>query len=154
MAKLLKTSQRNTVGRKEYTYTANIGLIKSNTSVTSSIQIKVDTNFIWRKSVASAFIAIDTPNFGTDSLRGLHFPALFVLMTENITEQKMSDIATPMMCCFGTGQQPFILTNPKVLEGNSVLSLQVSNRYAAEAVFVHLSFIGISVPISEWGAGQ
>ena len=131
-----------------YSYTANFGVIVKSTSKTNSIQIKMDTDFVWYKAVASCYISDSSPSLIQDSVQGLHYAGLYLLITENLTEAKLSNIATPLMCSFGTSQQPFILPQPKILLGNSVLSLQVSNRYTGEDIFVDLTFIGVSIPVT------
>jgi len=135
----------NKILSEPFTYTARFTNLLRSSSQTSAIQIHSDTDFEISKLVANC-CSDDTAvvaNVYIDVFAGLHFPALSVLMTENTTEARLSDVATPLVNVFGTAQQPFILKQPKTLKANSVLSIQLSNLYTAQDIdIVELCFIG------------
>lgn len=135
----------NKILSEPFTYTANFYDLLRSTSQTGAIQINSDSDFEIHKLVASV-MSDDTvigPVFYTDIGMGVHWPGLYVLMTENTTEAKMSDIATPLVNVFGTAQEPFILKQPKTLRANTVLSIQLSNLYTGQDIDdVELCFIG------------
>lgn len=135
----------NQVLSEPFTYTARFTDLLRSSSQTSAIQIHSDTDFEIHKMVANCCSDNTTiaANVTTDIFAGVHFPALYVLMTENTAEARLSDVATPLVNVFGTAQQPFILKQPKTLKANSVLSIQLSNLYTAQDIdIVELCFIG------------
>lgn len=128
-----------------FTYSVSFTDLLRSSSQTGAIQIHSDTDFEVSKMVANVMSdnTATTPVGYSDIAMGLHFPALYVLMTENTTEARLSDIATPLVNVFGTGMQPFILKQPKTLRANSVLSIQLSNLYTGQDIDnVELCFIG------------
>ena len=136
---------QNKILSEPFTYTANFYDLLRSTSQTGAIQIHSDSDFEIHKlsaNVMSDSAAINSV-FYTDIGRGVHAPGLYVLMTENTIEARLSDIATPLVNVFGTAAEPFILKQPKTIRANSVLSIQLSNLYTGQDFdSVELCFIG------------
>ena len=142
----MKNQQR--ILTEAFTYSVRFSNLTSASSQTSAIQIHSDTDFEVFKLAANCFINLNAPNTFTEIAMGVHYAGLSVLMTENVNEARMSDVATPLCNVFGTGQQPFILPNPKILLANTVLSIQLSNLYAAQTIAgVELMFIGRKISV-------
>ena len=128
---------------RDFSYTVPFVDLLAGTSQTESLQIYSTHDFEVFMLTSNAYVEPDGPSLLTDSLSGQHYVGIFVLLTENATGEDVSDIPVPLPSMFGTGQQPFILPNTKILEANSVLSIQVSNRYSAQDFAkVELTFTG------------
>lgn len=70
------------------------------------------------------------------------YPNATVLLTDSGSNRQLMDVATPVTSIFGNGQFPFVLPEPKLMQANSQLIVQVFNNDAAAAINLRLSFIG------------
>ncbi|MCS6948000.1 MAG: hypothetical protein NZM12_10330 [Steroidobacteraceae bacterium] len=69
-------------------------------------------------------------------------PNATVMITDTGSNRPFMDVATPVASIFGTGQFPFILPEPKLMQANSQLIVQVFNHDAAQGINLRLSFHG------------
>lgn len=69
-------------------------------------------------------------------------PNAIVLLTDTGSSRTLMDVATPIPNIFGTGQFPYILPVPKLMQANSQLQVQVTNIDAAAGYNIRLSFNG------------
>jgi len=126
-----------------FTYSLSFSNLLSSTSQDGSLQFDSDADFELYKMSASMVSVTDTPATNLDILDGVRHNSLLCQLLENNTEQKLSNAPVPMNCLFGTGQEPFILSNPKVFGANTTLSVRMINQYTAQDfAVIRLSFIG------------
>jgi hypothetical protein len=72
-------------------------------------------------------------------------PNAIVLMTDTGSSRTLMDVATPIVNIFGTGQFPYILPVPKLMQANSQLQVQVTNIDVAAGYNIRLSFNGFKL---------
>jgi len=72
-------------------------------------------------------------------------PNATVLLTDTGSNRTMMDVAVTISSIFGNGQFPFILPEPKLMQANSQLQVQVTNFDAAAGINIQLSFIGYKI---------
>lgn len=77
----------------------------------------------------------------TDSSRVI--PLVNVLLTDTGTGEAFSDVAVPIPCLFGTGEQPFVWPQQKVIAANSQITATPLNRTAGTTYNIILCFHGV-----------
>lgn len=69
-------------------------------------------------------------------------PNIIVLMTDTGSNRQLMDQAVPVSTIFGSGEFPYVLPEPKLMQANSQLSVQATNRDAAVGYNLYLAFNG------------
>lgn len=69
-------------------------------------------------------------------------PDVVVLLTDTGTGRTLMDQAAPVDAIFGSGQFPYILPEPKLMQANSQLAVQATNRDAAAGFNLYFCFNG------------
>lgn len=72
-------------------------------------------------------------------------PNASVILQDTGSGMQMMDQAVPIPAIFGTGQEPFMLPQPKFLAAKTTLQVLVSNYDAAAGYNIRLSFNGVKL---------
>lgn len=72
-------------------------------------------------------------------------PNIIVLLTDTGSNRTLMDTAVPVPTIFGTGQFPYVLPEPKLMQANSQLQVQATNRDAAVGFNLYLCFNGFKL---------
>lgn len=115
---------------------ANNGLANAATA-TVNVNIDASAPFI---IVSQSFYA-NTAN-ATLTVATQVIPNVIVLLTDTGSNRQLMDVAVPIWNIFGNGQFPFVLPEPKLMQANSQLQVTVTNREAAIAFNLYLTFSG------------
>ena len=101
------------------------------------INIEADSDFILQKLAYYADIAAAT---FTDSTRII--PSVTLQIIDTGSGRQLMQNPIPIPSFFGTGQLPFILSNPRLFMRNSTIQVAFTNFDAAAAFNIQLAFIG------------
>ena len=126
------------IGRDYYIYSATASLDAGGTGF-DNIQIEADSDFIWQKATYTALAKAD-PEAVTESSRII--PAATVLLTDTGSGRQLSDEAQNIPGMFGTGELPFILPTPRLMQARTTLQVAFSNLDQNTGVDIRLMFIG------------
>lgn len=121
-----------------YVYETDFAAIAAGATVTNTINIQADADFVVQKLTYFADLAAAAQ---TDS--GRVIPLVSVLITDTGSGRQLMSSAVPVPNIFGTGEIPYILTQPKIFAARSNIQIQVSNFSAATAYNLKLSLIGV-----------
>lgn len=69
-------------------------------------------------------------------------PNVTVLITDTGSNRQLMDVAVTVSAIFGTGQFPYVLPEPKLMQANSQLQVQATNYDAAAGYNLRLYFNG------------
>lgn len=122
-----------------YTAGANSNLAAGATA-TVNVQIDAGAPFL---IVSQSFFA-NTAN-GAITVSTMPAPNVVVLITDTGSTRTLMDTAIPIPAIFGTGQFPYVLPEPKLMQANSQLSVQATNRDAAAGYNFYLCFNGFKL---------
>lgn len=127
------------VARDYYTYEEDFAQadLTAGTTLTGSIAIQADSDFIWQKGCYFADIsgAIQTMNTRV-------IPLVTVQLIDTGSGRNLFEAAAPIPSSFGIGELPFVLPIPRLFFARSVIQVQVNNFSNAQAYGLRLSFIG------------
>jgi len=104
------------------------------------INIEADSDFMLQKLTYQADIAAAA---FTDSTRVI--PNVTVQIIDSGSGRQLMQEPIPIPSIFGTGELPFILTNPRKFMRNSTIQVAYANFDAAVAYNVRLAFIGYKI---------
>lgn len=121
-----------------YIYETDFAALAAGSTVTNTINIQADADFVVQKLTFFADIAAAAQ---TDS--GRVIPLCSVLITDTGSGRQLMSSAVPIPSMFGTGEIPYILSQPKIFSARSNIQIQVANFSAATAYNLKLSFIGV-----------
>lgn len=102
-----------------------------------NVQISADAPFLWVSSTYDANTANAARASGTFVV-----PNVRVLLTETGTSRQFMDVPISVPAIFGTGQFPYILPEPRLLQANSQIQVQATNNDAAAGYNLSLYFNG------------
>lgn len=71
------------------------------------------------------------------------FPLVNILITPSDTSALFMQAAVPLTHMFGIGENPFVMPAPRIIPARSAISIQLTNRDAAQTYNIFLSLIGI-----------
>lgn len=120
-----------------YNYSIAFLALAANTTITGSISIEADADFIVRKTAYQADVVGLAQTSST-----IVIPLVTFQITDTATARNLSNIQIPVTSYFGTGERPFILPMPRKYRANSVISFTVSNISAATVYNLRLTLIG------------
>lgn len=123
--------------RDFFVYEARATAIAVGANVTDTIQIQADADFIWQKAT---YQADDGGASQTDSNRLI--PNVLVQITDTGSNRKLFFNPVPIPSVFGTGELPFILTNPRLFMKTSTIQIDFTSFEAVATPTVRLAFIG------------
>jgi hypothetical protein len=108
-------------------------------AATATVNVQID---------AGAPFLIMTQSYDANSLNAARatatqvVPNAIVLLTDTGSNRTLMDVATPITNIFGTGQFPYVLPEPKLMQANSQLQCQITNIDVAAGYNIRLSFNG------------
>lgn len=123
-----------------FSYNANFSSVAAGASPIQTLTIQSDSDFeIQKLSYGLIYDLTAAP----DPLTLLAIPAVNVLITDAGTSQPWMDQPVPVYSLFGSGQLPFIMSNPKIINRKQQLTIQVFNQFTGTNIdLIALSFIG------------
>lgn len=121
-----------------FTYNVQFNTIGATTTSTASVSIQNDADFVWTQGCVTV-----TDAAGTSFTNALNIPIL-ALISDSAAGRQLSDSQTHVSNQFGTAQNPFVLSFPKIFRAGGQMSLQLQNL-AAGALRVFVSFHGFKV---------
>jgi len=135
---LLPNPQAANLKSEFFTYSTLFTSIANGVTQTQSVNIQADSFFTiqklaWMADLAGAAVTAST----------VVVPLVKVLITDTGSGRQLMDQAIPLSTIFGTGQLPFILPTPRIIQPSSTLQVQVTN-YSAATTYTNLmlAFIG------------
>lgn len=126
--------------RDFYSYSAVFTALAAGAAATYQIPIQADSDFVVQKQNYFAEVA-----HAGQTANSRVIPLISVLITDTGSGRQIMDKALPLTTFFGTGENPFILPQPKVFKANTILQITASNFDAAQAYNLTLVFIGIKL---------
>ena len=131
---------RPTTIEEFFTYEINFSALTSGSTQNGNVTIEASSDFRWIKGTYFADIAAAAQ---TASSRVI--PLVTVLITDSGSGQQLSNIATPIVNLFGTGEIPFILPVSRIFSARSNVQVTVTNFDAAVSYNLRLSLIGAKI---------
>jgi len=132
------------VRRDFYVYGSSAGStvtpLAAGASSSDIINIEADSDFILQKLSYEADIAGAA---FTDSSRPI--PNVNVQLIDSGSGRQLMQNPLPIPSIFGTGELPFILSNPRFFAKNSTIQVAYTNFDAAIGYSIRLSFIGYKI---------
>lgn len=122
-----------------FTYNVQFNTLAANTTAAQSISIQNDADFVWTQGSV-----VVTNAAGTTFTSALNVPILS-LISDSAAGRNLSDSSTHVSNYFGTAQQPFILSFPKIFRAGGQVSVQLQNLDAANAFRVFIALHGFKV---------
>jgi len=126
--------------RDVYTYTTGRVAVAAGVSVTTNIAIQADADFEIHKLTMFADIAGAAQ---TDSTRVL--PNASILIRDTGSGRQLMNVAVALASLFGTGEEPFIMTVPKIIKARSNLEVTITSFEAANTNNISVNFIGAKI---------
>lgn len=136
---LLRSKQ---VIKKPFTYSTTFSnaTLTAGATVTNNIAIQSDAPFLIQAQTYTADVAAAGQTAATAT-----YPLCNVLLTNTGAGMQLMNQAVPVTQLFGNGQFPFVLPEPLLLDARANLQVQVTNRDAAQAYNLNLSFVGVKL---------
>lgn len=134
---LLREFERKDRRRDFFVYEAGVTAIAAGGTVTDTIQIQSDADFIWQKAT---YFADNAAAQQTDSSRVI--PNCLIQITDAGSNRQLFFNPVPIPNVFGTGVLPFILPNPRLFLKSSTIQIDFTSFDAAATPDIRLSFIG------------
>jgi len=127
--------------RDPFSYVINFATIAAGVNATDTVDIQADSDFLIQ---AQNYMVDIAGALQTDSTRVV--PMANVLLTDTGSGRQLMSTDQPMSSIFGTGMEPYVLPQPKLLAARSSLSVKVSNVSASTTYTnFYLSFIGVKL---------
>lgn len=117
--------------------TAGANNIAAGATVTINVQIDAGAPFL----IVNQSYDANTANAARTAANQV-VPNAIVLITDTGSNRTLMDVATPIPAIFGSGQFPFILAEPKLMQANSQLQCAITNIDAAAGYNIRLCFNG------------
>lgn len=121
-----------------FTYNVQFNTLGASTTSTQSVSIQNDADFVWTQG---SMVVTDAA--GTTFTSALNVPIL-ALISDSAAGRQLSDSQVHTSNYFGTAQQPFILSFPKIFRAGGQMSVQLQNL-SAGALRVFIAFHGFKV---------
>jgi hypothetical protein len=143
VAALLDLRKQSAIVKYPFTYTAVFNTaggannIAAGAAVTVNVQIDAGAPFL----IVSQTYYANTANAAANRQTTV-VPDCVVLLTDTGSNRQLMDVAAPIDAIFGNGQFPYILPEPKLMQANSQLACQITNRDAAAGFNIYLCFNG------------
>lgn len=133
--------QNNKYMEDFYVYNAVFGSLAAAAVATANINIQADADFKIQKVTVFSELAGAAQ---TDSTRVI--PLLTVQLTDTGSGRQLMDAQVPISNIAGTGQIPFILSQPKIIAARSVFEVNITNVSAGTTYAnTWISFIGVKM---------
>ena len=127
--------------RDPFSYVITFASIAAAANSTETVNIQADSDFLIQ---AQNYMVDIAAAIQTDSSRVI--PIATVLMTDTGSGRQLMDNEQPLSSIFGTGMEPYVLPQPKLMSARSSLSVKVTNTSASTTyTSLKLSFIGVKL---------
>ncbi|HJW55873.1 MAG TPA: hypothetical protein VJ577_11415 [Burkholderiaceae bacterium] len=128
--------------KKPFTYSTNFAAanLTAGATVTNQLAIQSDAPFLVQAQAYTADVAAAGQTASSST-----YPLVNVLMTNTGSGMQLMNQAVPVTQIFGNGQFPFVLPEPLLLDARTNLQIAATNRDAAQAYNLFLSFIGVKL---------
>lgn len=134
--------------RDLYIYEAQALALAANASVTDTIQIEADSNFVLQKlayhAPAPSGTSLAANALGLVEAQRI-IPNVAITITDTGSGRQLMPAPIPIPSLFGTGQLPFILPNPRLFMRNSTIQVTFTNLDGTNTYTVRLAFIGFKI---------
>jgi len=127
--------------RDPFSYIASFATIAAAANSTVTINIQADSDFLIQ---AQNYMVDIAAAIQTDSSRVI--PIATVLLTDTGSGRQLMSADQPLSSIFGTGMEPYVLPQPKLMAARSSLAVKVTNNSASTTyTSLILSFIGVKL---------
>lgn len=117
--------------------TGRLSAITAGGTLTTSITIQADSDFVIEKTTYYAHLAGAAVTVNTTVV-----PNVEVMLTATGSGQNLMSASVPIYAIFGTGGLPFIWPFPRLLVANSVLQISLTSFEASVTPVLSLNFHG------------
>lgn len=124
-----------------YAFVFPVSELTASAQVTKSINIENDSQFLWTKATYFAFV--DNSVSYDASTRTI--PLVTVQWRDTSSSNQIFNVPIYVENFFGTGEIPFILPEPKLLEPRTTVSVDATNQHSADAYSLYLCMIGMKL---------
>ncbi|SRR5216684_4059971 len=143
VAALLDLRKEAAIVKYPFTYTAVFNTAAGNNNIAAGVSVTVNVQI----DAGSPFLIVSQSYYANTLNAAANrqttvVPDCVVLITDTGSNRQLMDVAAPIDAIFGSGQFPFILAEPKLMQANSQLSCQITNRDAAAGFNIYLCFNG------------
>jgi hypothetical protein len=108
-------------------------------TVTQTLTFDASSEFTW---FYSGMLAINAAASTNITATNRIWPLATILITPSDTSAQFMQAPAPMATLFGTGEQPFVLPQPRIFAPRSALTVQITSLDTALTYNLFLSFIG------------
>lgn len=116
---------------ESFVYNVKLDTLAHGESVPVALAIQSDSDFEWAQS--SIQMSLDNVEIALEYLSADRYPGILVQISDGASQVPLSNIPVPTSAIFGTGKQPRILPQKRIVERNSVLVFTFSNIYTSNA---------------------
>jgi len=102
------------------------------------LQIDASADFCWYYGAYSADVAA-----AGQTASSRVYPLVNILITPTDSNAQFMQSALPLTHLFGNGENPFVLPRMRVFAAQTAVTIQVTNRDAAQTYNLFLSLIGL-----------
>jgi len=128
------------IAKDFFIYDVDFLALAAGTSATQTVNIQADSDFVVQKLSYHANIANAAQTVNTRVI-----PLCTVLIVDTGSGRQLMNQAVDLTTFFGTGENPFILPQPKVFVARTNISIQLANYDATQTYNVRLALIGIKL---------
>lgn len=121
-----------------FTYNVQFNTLGATTTSTQTVSIQNDADFVWTQGSV-----VVTDSAGTTFTNVLNAPIL-ALISDSAAGRNLSDSQTHVSNYFGTAQNPFVLSFPKIFRAGGQVSVQLQNL-SGGALRVFIAMHGFKV---------
>ena len=120
----------NRPSTEEFGYTITFSTLTFGTTQTESLQIQSDSDFLLCQTSVSAQT---TALLGSslNYVEGERFAGIVCQIADGATQVPLSNEFVPISSLFGTGKQPRVLPQKRLIQRNSVLIFTLANLYTS-----------------------
>jgi len=141
IAKLQRLMSARRVLRDPFSYVVKFSSIVAAANSTETVNIQADSDFLIQ---AQCYMVDIAGAIQTDGSRVI--PIATVLLTDTGSGRQLMDDDQPISSIFGTGMEPYVLPQPKLMAARSSLAVKVTNTSASTTYTnLLLSFIGVKI---------
>ena len=119
-----------------FVYMASFPALVGGTTVSVTIPIQSDSDFLWMGTSLTVFTAANVLDAAPD---------LVFSVIDSGSGRQLQSAPMPVLGNTGTGQWPFTLPEPKLFVGNGSIQVTVTDRSAVNKAQVDFSFLGYKI---------
>lgn len=115
-------------------------VINAGNTAEATMQIQADSKFLWERAAYYATIADAAFTKDTRPI-----PNVAVQIIDSGSGRQLFSVPQPIPSVFGTGELPYVLSQPRYFLPNSLIQIQFTNFDAAASYSIRLAFIGTKI---------